>query len=683
VLDGLSYPNRKIARIHGVPTTEEVEDVAAYSAVQLFVQTARRVQPKFELAADYLVDVIDICHLVDGLPLGIELAAAWVELLSPAEIAVEIRSSLDFLEVHLRDTPDRQHSIRSVLEASWRQLGKAEQAVFQKLSVFRGGFTREAAREVADATLQTLMALKHNSLLRSDASGRYQMHELLRQFGRERLAELPNEEAATKDHHSTYYAAFLKSKEADLMGQNQGGALAAIAAELGNVRTAWDWAVSQGNLDDIELAMESLCEFYRIVGGLDEGYETFYPAALALGWGGFHTDGELAYSRALNDETTHILDEAVSPAAHTDRGQEILGKVLARYSRFYCESPGRAWKACQVRQDSLGILSRVGAQREMAYLLRYTAHIGHTPWEARGLYHKALAILEEHGDDRGRAETLYRLGWVATQLGEYDKAEQLYLKSLAWSERIGRWEMVANCKLDLGYVYWALGDHRVAEQRCRESLSYFAEIGYPGQKALSLRYLARIAMGLGDHQTARQHLQDSLAIYQTIGLQGMKAMALGELSHNAVLENDFSEARSLALESLRACEEIENRQGMVEPLMVLGTVAFRLGDFQEAEVHFQSALQTAMDAWVPAQALHTLLGMANLLAAVGEKEQALEVASLVQYHQASWQWSKDHAAVLVEELERELPSGAVRLASERGRDRALESMVGELLGDNV
>ncbi len=678
-LDGMSYPDRKTVWLRGVPAAEELEDVTAYGSVQLFVQTARRAQPKFELTADTVSEVIDICHLVDGMPLGIELAAAWVELLSPAEIAAEIRNSLDFLEIDLRDVPDRQHSIRCVLEASWQRLGKPEQAAFPRLSVFRGAFTREAAHKVAGASLQTLKALMHKSLLRSDAAGRYQMHELLRQFGQERLAELPGEEAAAKDRHCTYYAAFLKSKEADLIGRNPGEALAAIAAELGNVRAAWDWAVAQGKLEEIDLAMESLCEFYRMRGGVNEGYETFYPAALALGWEGFRADRNLSDGNALYQEEIQLLDKAVPPGNNVDRRLEILGKVLARYGRFYCESPGRALKACQVRRDSFGILGRLGDRREMAYLLRYLAHVGHTPLEARDLYRRALAVLEENGDDRGQAETLYRLGWAATQLGEYSEAERLYLDSLVWSERLDRREMVANCRLDLGYVYWALGDYGVAEQWCRESLSLFAEIGYPSQKALSLRYLARVAMVLADYQTAKQHLQDSLAIYQEIGLRGMRAMALGELGSVALLENDLPEARSLALESLAVCQKIEHRQGMVEPLAVLGTIALRLGDFQEAEAHFENALQTAMEVWAPAQALHTLLSIANLLAAVGEKEQALEVASLVEHHQASWQWARNRAALLVAELEAELPAEVVAAAQARGRARDLEATAAELL----
>jgi predicted ATPase/DNA-binding SARP family transcriptional activator len=334
-LDGMSYPKREAIEARGTPSAEESQDMAAYSAVQLFVQSARRVQPGFELTSDNLVDVVDICQLVDGMPLGIELAAAWVELLSPAEIAAEIRNSLDFLATDLRDVPDRQRSIRSVFEASWHRVTKTEQDVFQQLSVFRGGFAREAAQNATGASLRTLMALVHKSLLRPDLEGRYQIHELLRQFGAERLAKLPAEEAAARDRHCTYFATFLKHKEADLVVQNQGMALAEIETELGNVRAAWDWAVAQGKLEEIDQSMESLCEFYRIRGGLDEGFETFNPAVLALGWEGLRTPEDLPAGHEMFNETMHMLGlDTFSPESGAGK-REILGKVLARYSRFY------------------------------------------------------------------------------------------------------------------------------------------------------------------------------------------------------------------------------------------------------------------------------------------------------------------------------------------------------------
>jgi len=326
-LDGLEFPKRL--------QPEERLDIETYSAVELFVKSARRVQPEFELTPDNLAAVIDICRLVEGMPLGVELAAAWVELLSPAEIDTEIQNNLDFLETTLHDIPSRQRSLRSVFETTWKRLTEPEQAVFQQLSIFRGGFTREAAQTVTSASLSVLMPLVNKSLLRPDFKGRYQIHKLLRQFGTERLAASPADETAIRDRHCEYYAAFLNKKETDLIGPNQGKAFAEIEVEIDNARVAWSWAVAQAKFDEMEQLMESLGEFYRVRGKLDEGHDSFYPTALTLGWSGFYTPEVLPDNHQTFDETMQILDSNGPSRKNKNRAQSILGKVLARYSRFY------------------------------------------------------------------------------------------------------------------------------------------------------------------------------------------------------------------------------------------------------------------------------------------------------------------------------------------------------------
>ncbi len=138
------------------PDWETPEDAANYTAIRLFIQSAQRVRPDFALRADDLTYLTRICRLVDGMPLGVELAAAWVDLLSLADIAAEIRQSLDFLETDLHDVPARHRSIRAIFDTSWGRLSQREQAAMAQLSVFRGGFTRPAAQQVAGANLRTL-----------------------------------------------------------------------------------------------------------------------------------------------------------------------------------------------------------------------------------------------------------------------------------------------------------------------------------------------------------------------------------------------------------------------------------------------------------------------------------------------------------------------------------------------
>ncbi|MEJ2560466.1 MAG: protein kinase [Anaerolineae bacterium] len=236
------------------------QDVAQYSAVKLFLQSARRVQPSFELTIDDILDVAHICALVDGMPLAILLATAWTEIMTPAEIKGQIRQSLDFLETNLRDVPPRQRSMRVVFDHSWNLLTEREREVFAGLSVFRGGFTRDAAQKVSDASLRDLMALVHKSLLHPTASGRYDMHQLLRVYAAEKL-EILGETEVAREAHTAYYAEFLFQREEDLKGRRQLEALDEIEVDFENARTAWNWALKCKNFTAIGQSQRSLSWF--------------------------------------------------------------------------------------------------------------------------------------------------------------------------------------------------------------------------------------------------------------------------------------------------------------------------------------------------------------------------------------------------------------------------------------
>src|SRR5260221_6840687 len=242
LLDGMDFPE-----------WETPEDAAAYSAVRLFLQSAHRMQPDFALSADNIGYVARICRLVQGVPLGIVLAAAWIGMLELSEIASEIERSLDFLESDLRDLPERQRSLRAVFEYSWDLMSEHERDVFMRLSVFRGGFTREAAQEVSGASLKTLMSLVNKSLLRRDPAGRYDVHELLRQYAEARLHQTPAVEIDTRNRHSTFYTTLLASQNPGVVDLTLGST--DIDAEFDNVLAALDWAIAQKRSDDLRRSL--------------------------------------------------------------------------------------------------------------------------------------------------------------------------------------------------------------------------------------------------------------------------------------------------------------------------------------------------------------------------------------------------------------------------------------------
>ncbi|TLN07953.1 hypothetical protein FDZ74_12440, partial [bacterium] len=190
-VSGLSYP-----------WDEKEKELEQYSAVQLFLSSARRVTSTFTLTAADRPFLVRICNRLEGMPLGLELAASWVRALSCREIAEEIERDLDFLTSPRRDVPESHRSLRAVFERSWGLLDDDERGLLRRISVFRGGFSREAAAAVAGASASMLARLVDHSLLRRAASGRFEIHELLRQYTAQKLAGNPDEELRTRLAHA-------------------------------------------------------------------------------------------------------------------------------------------------------------------------------------------------------------------------------------------------------------------------------------------------------------------------------------------------------------------------------------------------------------------------------------------------------------------------------------------------
>ena len=273
-----------------VPASERVEEPESYSAVALFVQRARRARQTFALTAPNKPHVVRICQLVEGMPLAIELAAAWVPTLSCQEIAAEIQHGLNILTTRLRDVPERQRSLLAVFDQSWELLTEDEQRTLRQLSIFRGGFQREAAQAVAGATLPLLSGLASKSVLRRTAAGRYGLHELMRQYVAGRLGEVPEEEAAARERHSIYYTDYMAGLERDLKGFRQMETLAAMDADIDNIRSAWRWAVRRGDLAAIRRPVRAFWYFYDIRGWFQE-------AQAAFGWAAEELERSLSWAR--------------------------------------------------------------------------------------------------------------------------------------------------------------------------------------------------------------------------------------------------------------------------------------------------------------------------------------------------------------------------------------------------
>lgn len=501
LLDGLAYPPA---------TPVEGRPPESYPAVQLFAELARAVSPDFTLSPANIEATARICRLVDGLPLAIELAARWTPILSCAEIADEIAQNLDFLTDDTRQASEQHRSLRAVFQHSWSLLTPPEQQALRRLSIFHGPFTRNAAGAVAGAGLPMLAALVNKSLVRrvggeTGAAARYELPGPLRQYAAEQLAAA-GEEAATADRHAAHFLGMLAGSVEDLRGPAQLEVLAALGAEIDQLRAAWHHAIARGDHASLGAAAPALFHVYDMLSWFQEGASAFAAA-----------------SRALAPRR----DEPGVAAAYS--------AVLAREGWFTFHL-GRQREARALLELSLAVQEAHGLDAEMGFGLRYLAavcaYLG--DGEAAQAYgERGLELARAARDAYAEAVSSNILGQIAYDRGDYPAARAASELSLAIEQRIGnRWSMSFSLT-NLGKVAYAQGDYEAAQRLFSQSLDLRLAIGDIRGAAICHHRLGDTAVGLGDQEGARAHYGRSLGLFRGIGNRWGQAavqIALGQLA---------------------------------------------------------------------------------------------------------------------------------------------------------
>jgi len=264
------------------PPADSQNNLDGFDAVRLFIQKTKQARPGFSLNIENAPAILRICHLVDGLPLGILLAAAWVEYFSPDEIVEQLCCNLDFLTHETRDGSSRHASIRAVFDSSYRRLDEHQKAVFRKLTVFRGGFDLIAAEAVVGGDLRTLISLVDKSLLwRNPDTGRYDMHELLRQYAGEELTNA-GERDDTLLSHARYYSEFVCQREPTIKSHMQAKALNDVQADFENIRLALSSAIEKRDFATARKMIPGLYAFCDMRSRFYEGESIFRLAMEGL-----------------------------------------------------------------------------------------------------------------------------------------------------------------------------------------------------------------------------------------------------------------------------------------------------------------------------------------------------------------------------------------------------------------
>ncbi|MCB9104461.1 MAG: tetratricopeptide repeat protein [Anaerolineales bacterium] len=514
------------------PGSQPAESAGQYDAVALFAERARRARHTFSLADEYS-DVIDICRLVGGMPLALELAAAWVKTMACRTIAAEIQHNLVFLNTRLRNIPERHRSIQAIFEQSWQMLTAPEQTVYARLSVFRGGFRREAAEQVTGASLTMLTAFVDKSLLHWEPNDRYRLHELLGQYATERLARTPDQLSDSLQAHCTYYTQFVADRVDSLYGGRQLEASAEIDADLDNIRAAWQSAIEYRLLNQLRLTLCPLSLYHqfraRYVDGLEmlqavvEGVESENPATRDLpaqalvGMAWFYIRlGQIELAQTTSEQAMAHL-EALGfpefPNAHTFDPALTLS-LVASIQGDYTQAEQLAQQALR-RSHKPGYF--FGNRQTANYLLATIAFAQGQIDTARRYAEQAYAAAEQVQDRWFLAYCHHELGSIALASGNYTAAQTYYEAGYTLREAFHDWEGMAVALNHLGKVALHQNNYREAQQRYRRSVEIYQKINDKGGLATAFDGLGQAATGLKAFQTARHSFSQGLSIAAEMG----------------------------------------------------------------------------------------------------------------------------------------------------------------------
>ncbi len=575
-----------------------------YSAVALFLQRARAVRSSFTLSKENAAAIAGICARLDGLPLAIELAAARIKVLAAQAILDRLASRLDFLRGGAHDLPARHQTLRGAIAWSYDLLADHEKAFFQRMAVFSGGCTLEAAQRVGVAdgrpgmdALDGVTALVDKSLLRQEESPAYEprfvMLETIREYGVERLKSAGGWEAARRAH-AMYFLGLAEQAEPELTGPAQPQWLDRLEREHDNLRAALTWAEDPGE-GEIGLRLgAALWRFWVVRGHLHEGHDRL--------------------------ERLLTLPGAAARTGSRARVLHGLGTIIHEMGHDYREARGFV-------EDSLSIWRELGDKRGTATALNSLGwlafHLGEFD-RARALSEEALLLHQELGEKRGAAVALFNVGSVALHRSDYPTALSLFDQSIALRREIGDRRGCAYVQVSLAWVEHQRGNHGRAAAILVEALTVLRELNDRQLVAWALSYQGMVAHDVGDLGRARVTLEEGLSLARGVGNNLIIAWALIHLADVLQSQGEIAAALPLLEEGVSMWRAIA-RWGLPVALHFRGSMAATAGEHDRAHALFRESLQLWSRLGTRRGVAEALEGLGALASIQGEPTQAVRL----------------------------------------------------------
>lgn len=662
-LKGLSVPDT--SAVHKYMRENAVAKLEDFSAINLFLRWAVRVYPEFSLRDIEPTQVVRICRLVEGMPLGIQLATSWLRVLSCSQIAQRIQENLDFLEAPLHDLPVRHRSLKAVFEHSWQLLAPEEREIMAKLAVFRSGFRYEAALLVAGASLKIILALLNKSLLFTSDSSRYQMHELLRQFALSKLDETPAKHKLAHDCFSDYYLTLLYQRIDSTKGVSLEH-LTEISTEFNNIYEAWCWAIEHERIELIDQTKFSLLLFIEL-------------------------GGQQVAAFKLIENTVAMLRRKLADSITFDRA-EIRAKISIVLTRFLVSQAavflyfnnGKA--ADTLMLESLTLLKNLEGEAayEIAWsscMLGWAYHFQGKVKEAQEMAQAGLAYFSKHNDFWGKGNVSLLLGYIAYVAGNYQPAEVYFRQNIAEAQASHIYGIENYGLRSLTSIARVQGDFAKAEKLLEECYTLQKAQNDAVGSTYSLCSLGHILRYQKKYEVALSQYQASLHTAMELGLQLLIESCHYGLGWTYLELEKYAEAKKHFVENIHFTEQqgVSGLRGLAASYNGLGNIA-RLEDNEDnAESLCRKALQIAIQIGATPLILDILLSQALLLHKQQQPERAIEILTFIQHHPATKHATREKATQLLAEAATKLSAAAFTQAQQRGGTIQLEDLVSTFL----
>lgn len=643
--------------VHGMdyPAESDPADPEQYDAPRLFLHHARRVRHDFAPAPADWRAIIRLCQILEGLPLGLELAAAWLRQSSCAGLVAQVEKQPDALTSSYHNVIDRHRSLTAVFDYSWRLLTPPEQRVLAKLTVFRGSFTLPAASAVAQADRPILQSLADKSLLRLEADGRYGMHVLLRQLAAAHLSA--KEQALTNKAHAHFYAAFVREQEDSLDGPQADKLLYLMRLERPNLNAAWEWSLTHRAVSLLAQMAGGLAYLDDVQGTFKEGFERF--SAVSGGWLDADDAGKelagrcrayqarFAYQLGSLEEADILYRESVD-RLRSLRAPRALALALTHWGELARQQ--RDMAAARQRQDeSLALFRQAEDMQGIARALLHRANLAFVTGrlhEAVQQYEEGLAICKELGSYRQTAVFLDNLGAAFMELGQYEAAEKALTEALQRRQAVNdRWGL-ATSNNNLGVLAGLQGQYDKAEKRYLAAADANRRLGHPFGVARALSNLGSVLVTQEKLEPAQIHLAEALTLWRQIDSEEGEADALFYLGKAAYRRGDYQEAERLLNQSVTLYRRLDHPLSLLQILTDLSIVYSRTGQPAMAGAVLAEGLKMAETAASPPALLRVVVGGAALMAYQGAAGAAAGWIEMALSHPKTTQPVRDEAVYL-------------------------------------